>query len=124
MCGRFTLTKDDTDLIDFLEIENLESDFTWNPNYNIAPTLETPILIFNGKRSVQSMRWGLAPYWATDRNIGRRMINARSETINEKVPYCNLIHSQRCIVIADGYYEWMQRAEKKQPYYIYCSKMN
>jgi len=119
MCGRFTLTKDGADLLELVEIEHFESGFSWAPNYNISPTQFAPVITLNGKRNMQSMRWGLAPPWAKDTKIRLHMINARSETITEKPTFQNLIKSKRCIVLADGYYEWITTNSVKQPFYIH-----
>ena len=119
MCGRFTLTSDSKDLMDYLEVDRWDSDFIWKPSYNIVPTQETPVLTFKNKRIVQWMYWGLVPNWSKDMKIGSRMINARSETLTEKSAYAHLIQSQRCIVIANGYYEWMMSSQVKKPYYIH-----
>ena len=119
MCGRFTLTKDCAYLLDFLAIENYAYDFTWAPNYNIAPTQSSPILTFKRKQNIECMRWGLIPHWTKNCKIGMNMINARSETIVKKSSFRNLIQSQRCIVITDGYYEWQKTSIGRQPYYIH-----
>ena len=108
--------------MDFLEIENWGSDFTWNPNYNIAPTQETPILTFNRGRFIQTMRWGLVPPWSKDLKMGSRLINARAETLTEKPAFRSLLRKQRCIIVTDGYYEWMQTDSGKQPFYIHHRK--
>ena len=118
MCGRKTLTKDMQSIIEELAIEEWENPDNYLPSYNIAPTQTSPILIDNGKRSVRLMRWGLIPSWAKDDKFGVRMINARIETVTEKPSYRNLVSSNRCIVIADGYYEWKSNGKNKTPYYL------
>ncbi|MCJ7802514.1 MAG: SOS response-associated peptidase [Candidatus Marinimicrobia bacterium] len=118
MCGRKTLTKDMQSIIEELAIEEWENPDNYLPNYNIAPTQNSPILTDNGKRIVKSMRWGLIPSWAKDEKFGSRMINARLETLLEKPSYRNLVSSNRCIVIADGYYEWKNTGDTKVPYYL------
>jgi len=118
MCGRKTLIWDMQSIIEELTIEEwLDKDY-YNPSYNIAPTQQSPILMDNGIRYVQPMRWGLIPYWTKDRSIGLRMINARSETLLEKPSFSNLVPKQRCVVIADGYFEWYKEGTTKTPYYI------
>ena len=84
MCGRKTLTKDMQSIIEELAIEEWENPDNYIPNYNIAPTQKSPILIDKGKRVVKSMRWGLIPSWSKDDKFGARMINARIETLTEK----------------------------------------
>ena len=118
MCGRKTLTKDMRSIIEELAIEEWENPDNYLPNYNIAPTQNSPILIDNEKRIVKPMRWGLIPSWAKDEKFGARMINARIETITEKPSYRNIVSTNRCIVITDGYYEWKKDGNTKIPYYI------
>ncbi len=118
MCGRKTLTRDMQSIIEELAIEEWENPDNYIPNYNIAPTQSSPILIDNGKRIVKAMRWGLIPAWAKDDKFGARMINARIETLLEKPSYRNLVSSNRCIVITDGYYEWKRDGDRKVPYYL------
>jgi len=105
-------------IIEELAIEEWENPDNYLPSYNIAPTQNSPILIDNGKRIVKSMRWGLIPSWAKDQKFGARMINARIETLTEKPSYRNLVSSNRCIVIADGYYEWKITGDTKVPHYF------
>jgi len=105
-------------IIEELAIEEWQHPENYFPSYNIAPTQDTPVIIFNKKRRVKSMRWGLIPSWAKDQSIASRLINARSETILEKPSFKNLVPKQRCIVIADGYYEWKKSSGKSRPYYI------
>jgi len=119
MCGRKTLTKDKTEIIKDLFIEEWTDSFNWEPSYNIAPTHITPILAFDSKRKITPMRWGIVPSWSKDGKIGNRMINARVETLTEKPLFGNLLRSNRCIVVSDGYYEWQSSIARKQPYYIY-----
>lgn len=118
MCGRKTLTRDMQSIIEELAIEEWENPDNYMPNYNIAPTQSSPILMDNGKRIVKLMRWGLIPSWAKDEKFGARMINARLETLLEKPSYRNLVSSNRCIVITDGYYEWRKVGVRKIPYYL------
>jgi putative SOS response-associated peptidase YedK len=118
MCGRKTLTKDMQSIIEELAIEEWENPDNYLPNYNIAPTQNSPILIDSGKRIVKPMRWGLIPSWAKDEKFGARMINARIETLTEKPSYRNLLPKNRCVVIADGYYEWKREGDKNKPFYF------
>jgi len=105
-------------IIEELAIEEWENPDNYIPSYNIAPTQNSPILIDNGKRTIRAMRWGLIPSWAKDDKFGAKMINARIETLTEKPSYKNLLQRNRCIVIADGYYEWKRDGDKKLPYYL------
>ena len=116
MCGRKTLTKGKIEIIQEMLVDDWNDD--WIPSHNIAPTQNTPILLFNEKRFVKNMRWGLVPFWAKDLKMGSRLINARVETLPEKPSFRNLLTSNRCVVITDGYYEWMQTGDGKIPYHI------
>lgn len=118
MCGRKTLTKDMQSIIEELAIQEWEDPDNYEPSYNIAPTQTSPILIDDGLRRVRPMRWGLIPAWSKDGKFGARLINARAETIREKPAIRGLLPKKRCIVIADGYYEWRKSASGKQPYFI------
>ena len=119
MCGRKTLTRDMQSIIQELAIDEWQDD-NFYPSYNIAPTQSSPILIGEGSsRIVRSMKWGLIPSWSKDESIGSKMINARSETIQEKPSFQNLINQNRCVVITDGYYEWNRRQDRSQPFYIF-----
>ena len=119
MCGRKTLTKDLRSIIEELAIDEWENPKDYSPNYNIAPGQRSPIVIQEDQRIVKLMRWGLVPFWSKDESIGYKMINARSETLTEKPAYQGLISKHRCVVIADGYYEWKREGKRKIPYYIF-----
>ena len=90
------------------------------PRYNIAPTQDVPIVRQNaaGERECVDVRWGLVPRWAKDPSIGTRMINARAETIAEKPSFRNAFRRHRCLIPADGFYEWQATAGGKQPMHI------
>ena len=118
MCGRKTLTRDMQSIIDELAIDEWHDD-DFHPSFNIAPTQTSPILIGDGNsRIVKSMKWGLIPSWSKDESIGPKMINARSETLTEKPSFQSLINQNRCVVIADGYFEWKRKSDGSQPFYI------
>jgi putative SOS response-associated peptidase YedK len=122
MCGRFTLTVDLSDLQQEygLEIETIE----WEPRFNIAPTQNVAVVTDSDSRKLQMMRWGLVPFWAKDINIGNQMINARSETAAEKPSFKYAFKQRRCLIPADGFYEWAKPApgEKvKTPFYFQLS---
>ena len=90
------------------------------PRYNIAPTLPVAAVRQSaaGTRELVNFRWGLVPYWAKDPSIGNRMINARAETVAEKPAYRSAYRERRCLVLADGFYEWRTEARGKTPWYI------
>ena len=119
MCGRKTLTKTIEKIVEALYIDEWRMD-NYSPSYNIAPSQLSPILINeNNARVVKGMRWGITPNWSRNTNYSSNIINARFETINTKPSFRNLIKSNRCIVVADGYYEWKRTQGKKDPYYIH-----
>ncbi|UCD75350.1 MAG: SOS response-associated peptidase [Phycisphaerales bacterium] len=122
MCGRYCLT---TDAAILAEIFGLTpSDLPeLAPRFNIAPTKHAPVVRAGEEagRRMDLMHWGLIPFWAKDPTIGSRMINARSETAAEKPAYRNAIRRRRCLVPADGFYEWKKISPKsKQPYFIHA----
>lgn len=118
MCGRFTLktpTKQIADLFDLAEPPPLV------PRFNIAPTQSIATIRLDNahnQREFLMMRWGLIPAWAPDAKIGNRLLNARSETVAEKPSFRSAFKHRRCLVLADGFYEWQKNPEGKQPFYI------
>jgi putative SOS response-associated peptidase YedK len=117
MCGRYTLTKSEKTLqAHFAFMETLAPH---KERFNIAPTQTAPVVVLqNAKRECLLMRWGLVPAWAKDEKFGARMINARAETIREKPSFKESFTTKRCLVPADGFIEWENTAEGKQPHYI------
>jgi putative SOS response-associated peptidase YedK len=88
-------------------------------SYNIAPTQGVAAVIAeDGKRKLQMLHWGLIPSWADDPSVGNRMINARGETLSTKPSFRKAFKNHRCLVLADGFYEWQKGANGKQPYYV------
>jgi putative SOS response-associated peptidase YedK len=118
MCGRFTLTDPNADLdVQF----NLPEIPDMKPRYNIAPTQPVAAVRVPAEGAAREMvllRWGLIPFWAKDLEIGARMINARSETVAEKPAFRHAFRRRRCLVVADGFYEWQKQNGTKQPFYI------
>jgi putative SOS response-associated peptidase YedK len=119
MCGRITFRtsgKDLANLFDLAEAPDIA------PRYNIAPT--QPVLAVreaaNGTgRELVTLRWGLIPHWADDPKIGYQLINARAETVAQKPSFRSAFKSRRCLVPADGYYEWQKVGKGKQPYFFH-----
>jgi putative SOS response-associated peptidase YedK len=117
MCGRYTLAA---------PVETLAEEFgvpgplpEVPPSYNVAPTQEVAaVLVDGGERHLEMLRWGLIPSWADDPQIGSRMINARSETVAEKPSFRGAFRKRRCLIPADGFYEWQHTGNGKQPYYV------
>ena len=121
MCGRFTAS------FEFREIKvrwNLQRDLPlFVPRFNIAPSQQVPVIVHNdGANELKLMRWGLVPSWAADPAIGNRMINARAETITEKPSFKTLLEKRRCLIPADGFYEWRREGSRKVPVWIHLKK--
>ena len=116
MCGRYTLIADLGDLAQRFEFDG--TDFSYDPGYNIAPTESVLTVRKIDGREPAFARWGLIPFWAKDPKIGARMINARAETVAEKPAFRNALKRRRCLVLADGYYEWQKTPVGKRPYRI------
>ena len=122
MCGRYVLKSTPQRLREQFGIEGPDTAHSeeWRPRYNIAPSQVAPVVrVVEGKRHLDLLRWGLIPSWAKDASIGNRLINARSETVAEKPAFRAALKSRRCIVPADGFFEWQQQAGGKQPFYIH-----
>ena len=118
MCGRYTL-KSGGDAITTLF--GLAEELEIEPRYNIAPTQQIPVVLedaSNDGRALEMMHWGLIPSWSKDPSIGARMINARAETVAEKPSYRSAFKRRKCLIVADGFYEWKKTADGKQPYYL------
>jgi putative SOS response-associated peptidase YedK len=117
MCGRFVLYRNLEEIKEAFAIEQVR----WEPeaSYNIAPTQDVAVVVQRqGENSLEKMRWGLIPSWAKDPKIGSRMINARSETLSEKRSFKRPFASQRCLVIADGFFEWTETEHGKAPMFV------
>ena len=118
MCGRFVYKGEWETLLP--EFPGLDLTAVHLPNFNVAPTQEVPVLRREeGGIRLELMRWGLIPFWAEDPSIGSRMINARAETVAQKPSFKNLLKRRRCLLPADGFYEWVKQGKGKVPYYIY-----
>lgn len=119
MCGRFTLTLDPVELRQAFNLGEMPEE--WIPRYNIAPTQPVAVVTDAATRKVEFMRWGLVPSWAKDISIGSKLINARGETIAEKPSFRSAFAKRRCLVLADGFYEWQKTGAKSPsiPYYIH-----
>ena len=113
MCGRFTLAIDIEDLMDEFPFELGE--FVYKPRYNIAPTQQVLTYGTQGPQTAEAMRWGLIPLWAKEQGIGNRMINARAETLATSNAFRTPFRMRRCLVLADGFYEWRKEGATKTP---------
>ena len=118
MCGRYSLSKPIKTLKDHFRAIAAEMDH--NERYNIAPSQSVPVVIAGEQQSeIHAMRWGLIPSWAKDPALGNRLINARAETVHEKSSFKSSLKKQRCLVPADGFYEWQAHGKGKIPQYIH-----
>jgi putative SOS response-associated peptidase YedK len=118
MCGRFTLTTDQKKLAE--SFAEFEAPAELSPRYNIAPSQPVAVVANNSQNKIEFFQWGLVPSWAKDPGIGNRLINARSETLAEKPSFKNAYKRRRCLVLADGFYEWRKdpAGKTKTPMYI------
>lgn len=116
MCGRYSLSTPGDEIA---EVFGLTESLELEPRFNIAPTQPAPVIrVADGSRVAAMCRWGLIPSWAKDTSIGSRLINARGETVFEKPAYRDSFEHRRCLVVADGFYEWRRLGGHKQPYYF------
>jgi putative SOS response-associated peptidase YedK len=120
MCGRFTAT------FEFSDIRvrwNLDRDLpNYTPRFNVAPETSPniPVIVrHRGSNEWKLMQWGLIPHWAADHSIGNRMINARAETLTELPSFKSLVTRCRCIIPADGFYEWRKEGKRKVPMWVH-----
>lgn len=129
MCGRFVGTYRVADLLEELGEAVEDAGLTLRlpdieeylvRNFNVAPTTAVPVLIHrDGAIELEIMQWGLVPSWSKDPRVGAKMINARAETLTEKVSFKNLVRSNRCIIPMSGFYEWHREGERpKVPFYV------
>ncbi len=117
MCGRYRLSRRKQVVEEYFASPSEEED--WNPRYNIAPTqLVATIRQAGSSRMLSSMRWGLVPSWASDTSIGSQLINGRSETILDKPAFRDSFRARRCLIPADGFYEWRKSGKERQPFHF------
>ena len=115
MCGRYRLSRHKQLIAEYFDTE---SEVDWEPRYNIAPSQDVGVIRQNlstGKRRFSRARWGLIPSWANDAKIGLSTINARAETVTNKPAFRDALTSRRCLIPADGFYEWQRNGREKQP---------
>ena len=120
MCGRFSQS-DPERIMDEFSVTGQRPRFEARPGFNVAPTQPIAVLraLHPGKgRTLDALRWGLVPSWAKDPSVGIRMINARVETLAEKAAFRDALRLRRCLVVADGFYEWQKQGRTRQPFYI------
>ena len=117
MCGRFVLLTDLSVITESFDIQNVACNY--RPGRNISPGQQIVAVIRqDNQNTLVNYRWGLIPSWAKDPSIGSRMFNARSETVAEKPSFRNAFKKRRCLVIADGFYEWQKLGRVKKPLYF------
>jgi putative SOS response-associated peptidase YedK len=142
MCGRYASSRRPEDLVEEFEIDKVEVKEALQPDYNVAPTKQVYAVVerapreeagsadspveATAERQLRTLTWGLVPFWAKDPSIGNRMINARMETVHEKPAYRRAFTSRRCLLPADGYFEWYPTVQRtkagkpvKQPFFIH-----
>ena len=117
MCGRFTQAAPNETIAELFQLPSVPA---LVPRYNIAPTQDVAVVRASaaGGREVVALHWGLLPPWASERSVAARMINARAETLADKPAFRAAFRSRRCLVLADGFYEWQRLGGRKQPHFI------
>jgi putative SOS response-associated peptidase YedK len=143
MCGRYASSRRPEDLVEEFEIDKVEVKETLAPDYNVAPTKQVYAVVqrpnepaaegeraeeTSTERQLRTLKWGLVPFWAKEPSIGNRLINARMETVHEKPAFRRAFATRRCLLPADGYFEWYPTEQKtkagkplKQPFFIHPS---
>ncbi|MBD3239368.1 MAG: hypothetical protein GF331_02190 [Chitinivibrionales bacterium] len=116
MCGRFVRHRSPRMLADELGVPVVQCDL--GPSYNVAPRQPVAVVLEDGRKKLVTMQWGLIPSWARDDTIGNKLINARCETVAEKPSFRASFRSRRCLIPADGFYEWTQAGGRKVPVYV------
>ena len=119
MCGRYTIVAKVQEIEKRFKVEVPEM---YTPRFNAAPTQILPVITNENPEGISFFHWGLIPQWAKDKSISSKLINARSETLAEKASFKHALKSRRCLVIADGYYEWKKSVKKTKIPYRICIK--
>jgi putative SOS response-associated peptidase YedK len=121
MCGRYSQSQSAEIIAQTFQVDHVP---TLKPRYNIAPTQSVATILqpsTSTNRQFKMLHWGLIPSWAKDKKMGAKLINARAETVAEKPSFRSAFRQRRCLLVADGFYEWQQQADKKQkqPFYFH-----
>jgi putative SOS response-associated peptidase YedK len=119
MCGRYATTRSEADLEDLFEAVSIADERA--PSWNVAPTDPVPVVRMSAShdaRVLDRARWGLVPPWAKDLRAGARMINARSETVATSPAFAKSFAQRRCLVPADGWFEWVREGKQRRPFYM------
>ncbi len=118
MCGRYKISTKAPQIMAAFDVDDAD-DYSPSERYNVAPTDPVPcIRVEDGKRKLVPLRWGLLPFWAKSRSEGARMINARVESVMQKNAFKEAFEKRRCLVVSDGFYEWLGKGKEKQPYLL------
>lgn len=117
MCGRYASSRKPDDLVSFFEAEDPPEEVL-DPSWNVAPTDKVYAVVQRETRQLRVLRWGLVPSWAKDPKVGARFINARQETVATSGPFRAAYAKRRCLLPADGYFEWQPVAGQKQPWFL------
>lgn len=117
MCGRYVLSIDAAALSEYFALDACEP---YAPRWNISPGTNIPVIRCSpqGRRVAHLLQWGLVPHWARDKRIGQRLTNARAESVADKPAFRSAFVRRRCLIPANGFYEWKAKGSHKQPYYI------
>jgi putative SOS response-associated peptidase YedK len=113
MCGRFSLAKNKEEISKRF---NVKTPADFKPRYNVAPLQQFPIITSRNPNELTMVRWGLVPSWSLDATTAANMINARAESITTKIPFKHCLKDQRCLIPADGFYEWKKEGKAKIPF--------
>jgi putative SOS response-associated peptidase YedK len=116
MCGRFVLLTDLSVIAESFNIQNVACEY--RPGNNISPGQQVVAVIHDGRNRLVNFRWGLIPLWAKAPSVGNRMFNARAETVSEKPSFKSAFKKHRCLIVADGFYEWQKLGKIKKPFYF------
>jgi putative SOS response-associated peptidase YedK len=116
MCGRFEIHSALEIIAKVFGIDEIT--FDYQPNYNVAPSQDIILVVHDRKRRLVRSRWGFVPSWSKDLKTGYKMINARADTVAVKRTFKSALENQRCLVVADGFYEWQKAGRTKKPMYI------
>ena len=117
MCGRFVLNCSTADILKEFAVDKVLAEST--PSYNITPSQRVSAIIKDDSNCLVQFQWGLIPSWSKDPSIGSKMINARSETLSEKPSFKSSLKNRRCLILANGFYEWKKEGKYKSPFYIH-----
>ncbi len=127
MCGRYTLSLSVDEIWDELDLDGEPGADVWSQGpeenlsarYNIAPTQAVPVVTDKSPKKLVMLRWGLIPFWADDPKVGARMLNARAESLADKPAFRDPYRKRRCLVLADGFYEWKRDGKTKTPMFLH-----